>query len=129
VIESRADAQPQGTIGLYAIDEAQRSGEAGRWIIQEDSMAALESVILLYRLAFDVLDLSMVYSRTALANQSAVRFHDAFGLVRHAVLPGFLKLDGGTMDAVEHRMTREIWDQTRFALEEKAARVARLLAR
>jgi RimJ/RimL family protein N-acetyltransferase len=129
VIESKIAMQPQGTLGIYAVDAAQRCGEWGRWIIQEDSMAALESAVLTFRLAFDVLGLSMVYAHTAVANFGVVRFHDAFGLDRHAILPGFLDLAGGPADAVEHRMTREHWAGLRTALEGKAARIARIVAR
>jgi RimJ/RimL family protein N-acetyltransferase len=129
VIESRAAAQPQGTIGLYTIDIARRCGEWGRWVVQEDSMAALESAVLIYRVAFDMLDLSMVYARTAITNERVVRFHDVCGLERHAVLPGFLQLRAGAVDAVEHRITRERWENIKAALGAKAARLARVLAR
>jgi len=92
-------------------------------------MAALESAVLIYRVAFDLLGLAMVWARTAVTNEKVVYFHDACGLERHAVSPSFLKLRDGAVDAVEHRITREHWERIRAALEEKAARLARVLAR
>ncbi len=101
VIESKVAARSEGAIGLYGIDDTRLSGEWGRWIVRRRSLAAVESVALIYRFAFDVLGLATVYARTAAANVKAVSFHDSCGLERGAVLPGFLELNGRPVAAIE----------------------------
>lgn len=129
IIESKSSGRREGTIGVYSIDPEQLCGEWGRWVILADSIAGLESAVLIYRTAFEVLGLNMLYARTALVNKHVVAFHDACGLERYAILPGFLNLQSGPADAVEHRITRELWNKLKPPLEEKAHRMARILNR
>jgi hypothetical protein len=71
----------------------------------------------------------MVYARTATSNRAVLSFHESCGLVTHALLPRPFHLDDGIYDAVEHRLTREMWPRVEAMLAAKASRVARLLQR
>ena len=58
VIERRMNGMPEGVIALYNIDLATSSGEWGRWILRPGSLAAVESAYLIYRIAFELLELN-----------------------------------------------------------------------
>jgi RimJ/RimL family protein N-acetyltransferase len=129
VVEQLATGAAQGTVGLYDEDRTARSAEWGRWVLRPGSLAAVESALLIYRLAFEVLELDLVYCRTVVANEQVLSFHDSTGLVRHARLPAHATIDSIPHDAVEHRMTRADWARHGEALAQKAAAVARIVAR
>src|SRR4051812_4366856 len=57
VTETTPGAHAEGMIGLYDVDIAQAVAEMGRWILRPGSAAAVESALLIYRFAFDVLRL------------------------------------------------------------------------
>src|ERR1039457_4516855 len=47
----------------------------GRWILRRGSLAAAESALLVYTIAFEDLALDRVYCRTVSANRAVVSFH------------------------------------------------------
>jgi RimJ/RimL family protein N-acetyltransferase len=58
VVEDLKDRAPVGTIGIYDVDaEAPGGAEWGRWLIRPGSVAAVESALLMYRMAFEQLGL------------------------------------------------------------------------
>lgn len=124
VIEDGRTGEAVGTIGIYDIDEAARAGEWGRWLVKPGSVAAVESALLIYRAAFEVLGLEAVYCRTVADNQRVVSFHDSTGAPRTGVLKDHVELNGALHDSVEHRVTREAWTAMRPRLEMLASRVA-----
>jgi RimJ/RimL family protein N-acetyltransferase len=128
-IVERADGTREGTIGLYGLEADARCAEWGRWILRPGSQAAVESVWLLYRAAFDRLGLNEVYCRTLAANTQVVSFHDTCGLVRHGLIPGAFEMGGRLMDAVEHRLLRAAWPAVDQGLGTKAKRLAEILER
>jgi RimJ/RimL family protein N-acetyltransferase len=130
IVERRADGSAEGAIGIYDLDAAARRAEWGRWVLRAGSLAAAESAWLVYRAAFDVLDLDLVYCRTATANQRVVSFHNTCGLTTYAMLPGHAVLDGGVPhDVVEHHLTRDGWPTVAPRLLQHAERAAAVLAR
>ncbi len=129
IIERRADGSAEGAVGIYDLDEAARRAEWGRWVLRPGSLAAAESAWLVYRVAFDLLGLALVYCRTVAANQRVVSFHAACGLTTHATLPGHAVLDGVPHDVVEHHLTRAAWPAVAPRLLEHAERAAAVLAR
>jgi RimJ/RimL family protein N-acetyltransferase len=128
IIERKKTGEAEGTIGIYDLDPQAKAAEWGRWILRRNSMAALESAILIYRTAFEVLDLNMLYCRTVAENRQVVSFHSSFGLEPHALLPGCFELGSQKFDAIEHRMERERWLERQPNLERKASRIAAALA-
>lgn len=122
IVEERATGEPVGTIGVY--DSDGRQAEWGRWLIRKDAPAAVESALLVYRAAFEALELDEVYCRTVADNAKVVSFHDSSGAERVATLENHFELDGVPHDAVEHRVDRSRWDRMRPKLEFLARRLA-----
>lgn len=99
VIENRISGNPEGLISIYNI--ANNKGESGRWIIKEDSLAAVESWYLLYRIAFEILHLEEVFSYVVLDNKSVVAFHKSVKQKIRKTIPKFYVLNGIEYDAIE----------------------------
>lgn len=125
MIVDRRGGAPEGMIAIYEIDEAQRTAEWGRWVLRPGSLGAVESALLMFRIAFEQLELDMVYSRTVGANEAVVSFHDSSGAVRARILRDYVTLDGTTYDSVEHHATRAGFPE----IEARLAPLARMIAR
>ena len=124
VVERHDGAGAEGLIALYNVDPVARHAEVGRWIIRPGSSAAIESIWLTYRVAFDLLALAEVYCRTVVENTHALSFHDSCGLERSRVLPDDVQLGDCRFDRIEHRLTADRWPR----VQEKLSRLARCLA-
>jgi RimJ/RimL family protein N-acetyltransferase len=109
IVDDPRSAEPVGAISIYEMDEAQRTSEWGRWLIRRDSVAAVESALLMYRAAFELLGLESVYSRTVADNEAVVSFHDSSGAERAGLLKQAVRLGEKQYDVVEHRVTRDHW--------------------
>jgi len=128
-IERIGSDRVEGLIGLYDQDLALRAAEWGRWIVQDGSMAAVESARLIYRLAFEKLGLTEAYCRTIARNTKVVAFHDSSGASRTQVLKGSAAIRGFIYDQIEHRVTRELWPTVDAKLGRLAERIAARLNR
>jgi len=124
ILERKEYREAEGAVAIYDLDSAKRCAEWGRWVLLPGSKGAFESAILIYRAAFDVLGLDMVYCRTAIKNAQVVLFHKSIGLATHAKLPRHFNFDGVWYDAIEQQMTKETWRKSRAALEFKANWIA-----
>ena len=82
VVATQRTGEPEGLISVYDIDSAISVGEWGRWIIRPGSLAAVESVWLLYKVCFETLNLAAVYCRTVADNTKVVSFHDSCGITQ-----------------------------------------------
>jgi RimJ/RimL family protein N-acetyltransferase len=71
------EKKPIGTISLYNVSTFY--AEFGRWICNGSALESLESALLVYQYAFDVLGLKTVYTRTLADNHKVVSFHRKFG--------------------------------------------------
>jgi RimJ/RimL family protein N-acetyltransferase len=127
IVVRTSSGRCEGTIAVYDVDPTRGQAEWGRWVMAHDSMAAPESALLIYRVAFNALGLNRTYSRTALANHHVVAFHEYCGLQTNTAVS--LKHDFGGIEyeAVEHFLTRDRWPRTESLLDERARTVARLL--
>ena len=72
-IEDLSTNQINGFIGLYNV--ANGSGEWGRWILNSNSMAAMESYWLILRFGFS-LDLTSIFCRTDVRNHKVISIHN-----------------------------------------------------
>ena len=99
VVENRVSGKKEGLISFY--DEADGKAEWGRWVLKKGSLAAAESVLLLYRIAFEQANLSELYCRTIFDNTAVVSFHKSIGEKTRHVLKGIFDLNGIRYDAVE----------------------------
>jgi RimJ/RimL family protein N-acetyltransferase len=124
VVERRDGSQAEGLIALYNVDPVSRQAEIGRWIIRPGSSAAVESIWLIYRVAFDLLALAEVRCRTVAENTHALSFHDSCGLARGRVLIRDIQLGNRWFDRVEHCLTADHWP----VVQEKLSRLAQCLA-
>jgi RimJ/RimL family protein N-acetyltransferase len=127
IVESLRGGYFEGTVAVY--DVADGAGEWGRWVLRPGSLAAPESALLLYRVAFDILGLNEVYCRTVALNESVLSFHDRCGLNRRKLLPKAFHLSDGIVDAVEHHMTVQKWPEIQERLGPQAKRVAQFMLR
>jgi RimJ/RimL family protein N-acetyltransferase len=118
----------EGTTSIYELDPAANIAEWGRWILRAGSLAAVESVLLTYRVAFDLLGLEMLYCRTVAENEKVVSFHASCGLATHATLAGEFTIGGRSLDAVEQRLARADWPEVEKRLATLAARLNRSTA-
>jgi RimJ/RimL family protein N-acetyltransferase len=132
VVERRLGQQAghaEGLISIYDIDETARAAEWGRWVLRRGSLAAPESAWLMYRCAFEQLQLSSVYSRTVADNLRVVSFHDSCGITRRHRLQAFFELQGSRFDAIQHDVDRESWPEIAPNLERPARALARKIER
>ncbi|MBV8527429.1 MAG: GNAT family N-acetyltransferase [Candidatus Dormibacteraeota bacterium] len=117
---------PAGTAGIYRIDHARGTAEWGRWVITHGSLAAVESVLLILRLAFEELALQTLYARTLARNSGALSFHDGLGMERTS--EGHMLVDGADEEYVEHVVTAVQAPALLRRLEPLAQRIARHLS-
>ena len=127
IVERRDNAAPQGMIAIYDIKDGR--AEWGRWILQEGSLAAIESAYLIYVAAFEFLKLDTVYCRTVQENQKVVSFHESCGLQTARLLPGYAKIRGKVYDSIEQELSAESWGSVRCELLEKVKALASLMQR
>ena len=123
-VEHTADHRFEGLVAIYDIDTCTKSGEWGRWILRQGSLAAVESAWLIYRVGFDLLGLEYVLCRTVAENVRVVSFHDSCGNTERRLLPKHFTLDGHIHDAIEHRLGRQAW----AVIEPNLKKLARLVA-
>jgi len=129
VLERRhGHGEPEGLVGIYDLDPDRRCAVWGRWVLRPGSLAAPECALLIYRAAFELLQLDMVYSLTAADNVRVLSFHESCGLQRGETLPNYFDLDSGPQHAVKHICTKESWPAIRERLAEQAQRIAARIA-
>lgn len=112
VIERLRESTPEGLIGIYDVALDASGGEWGRWILRSGSIAAVESAYLIYKFAFEILRLKMVYCNTVVGNKSVVSFHDSCGLINRGIQAAHRTLDSGVVDSIRHECTMEYWQTT-----------------
>ncbi|MGW6778220.1 GNAT family N-acetyltransferase [Brucella pseudogrignonensis] len=105
VIENRLTGEAEGLIAIYDLKDG--AAEWGRWVLRKGSLAAVESVDLIFKMAFKTLKLKELYCRTIADNTPVVSFHDALPQNRRGIHEAFVTLNGQNFDVVEHLMTTE----------------------
>lgn len=107
VVVNNISSEPEGLISLYNISNDQ--AEWGRWVILKNSFAAVESVALIFKFAFDKLKLKKVYSLTIKDNVSTVSLHDSLKEKKEGILKNYFELYSRTYDAVKHYVDSEYY--------------------
>lgn len=122
IVENIFTNLPEGLVGIY--DIANGCAEWGRWVIQKGSMAAIESLELVCRAAFDILELKELYCHTISDNTAVVSFHNSAREKFRRLIPNGAELDGNMYELTEHYIDSEYWrtDLSMF-LQSKAQRV------
>jgi RimJ/RimL family protein N-acetyltransferase len=129
VVERKNSLEPEGLVSVYDINPETKTGEWGRWILKEGSLAAIESAWLIYNCAFRKLGLEHVYCRTVADNQQVISFHDSCGVSQRRILQDFFELGGRRQDAVEHQVDIDSWEDIASRLEKLALLSASRLQR
>jgi RimJ/RimL family protein N-acetyltransferase len=129
LVERLRDGRSEGTAGLYGLYHTLHRAEWGRWVLRRDSLAAIESALLIYRFGFDRLGLEEVYCRTLAANRHVVGLHQSLGLATRERPPAKLSLGGEHHELVEQFLIATAWRQIEVGFQARAAGAARLLAR
>jgi RimJ/RimL family protein N-acetyltransferase len=109
VIENLFTKESEGLISIYNVRD--RKGESGRWVIKEDSLAAVESFYLLYRLAFEQIFLDEVYSTVIEMNKPVIAFHKSVGQKIRKKIPGYYLWNDVKYDAIEFYMERDYFQK------------------
>jgi RimJ/RimL family protein N-acetyltransferase len=125
VIENQRSQRHDGLVGIYNVQPQQRKAEWGRWVLRPGSLAAVESALLVYRAAFELLNLDSVYCLTVAGNAPVVSFHDSCGLHRAGLLKNHLQIGAHSHDAVQHTCDRQTWTLVHQKLEPQAVAIAR----
>ena len=119
VIENRITGLPEGLIAFY--NEKDGKAEWGRWIVKESSLAATESVDLLYKAAFEQVGLKELYCRTIKDNVDVVSFHTSIGEKTRCEIAKAVNLNGVDYDVVEQYADHDIfYKEIHPALERRA---------
>lgn len=119
VIENSLTGEPEGLISIYDLKDGK--AEWGRWVIKKGSLAATESLDLLYRLAFDELGIDELYCRTICDNERVVSLHDSLPQLKRGVLDSQIQLNGSNYSVVEHYTTpKHFLENHGYGLEKKA---------
>ncbi|SRR5579884_707741 len=109
IVESVQTGEREGTIGIYDIDPQQRTAEWGRWVIRPGSKAALQSLVLLFRLAFESLHLEVLRTHTVVENRGVIAILERAGMRRVRILPKDVQIGQAQHDTVEHQISRADW--------------------
>ncbi|MFG5139583.1 GNAT family N-acetyltransferase [Campylobacter lari] len=100
VIENKINGNLEGLISIYNIEHSK--AEWGRWILQKGSLASFESILLIFEVAFQKLNLNEIYCRTIADNKPVVEFHELIQEKFRSKLNNFFTLDDKIFDAIEH---------------------------
>jgi RimJ/RimL family protein N-acetyltransferase len=124
VIENRLTGEREGLISFYDVENDK--AEWGRWVIKKNSLAAVESVYLLYKAAFEKVGLKELYCRTLELNEGVVNFHTSIGEKTRKVIPECFTIDGEKYNAIEQYADRAVfYNEMQAALEKKSAQIFR----
>jgi diamine N-acetyltransferase len=96
---------PVGMLSLLGVNMQNQHAETGRFLIGDQEAvvgvpAAVEAMLLLYRFAFETLNLRRVFGTIANDNQLMIKWQVYFGMRREGVLRQHYFIDGKFQDAV-----------------------------
>lgn len=129
VVERLTTGAPVGTAALYDHDPGTGTMHFGRWVVSPPSMAAPESLLLSYRVAFGILGLEAVVLDVAAQNAKVASFHDQLRTPRVGYRPQAITLGGTLCDVIDYRVDRAAWTDMEPRLEEYVTQVALVLNR
>jgi RimJ/RimL family protein N-acetyltransferase len=119
IVHSRTLKAPVGTIALYDIDFKKKSAEPGRWLVRQDSAAAIEANLLVDRYAYETLGLETMHFSVFTPNAKVLAYHTRTGARRTEIVPGFFKKSGVLYDAQMFELDRETFFKVKKPMLEK----------
>lgn len=114
-----------GTIAIY--DKINNRAEWGRWILKDKNLYSPTTVLLIYEIAFDLINLESLYCRTVIANEKVVSFHDNLGLTRIGIEENGVKINKVHYDLIVHEITKAKFLEIKSKLVKLAKFSERLL--
>ena len=120
VVISQSSGTPVGTVALYDIDGADRHAEQGRWLVRQDSLAAVEADFLLNRHAFETFGLHLVHFSVCALNAKVLRYHIRCGARWIKSAPAYFQKQGVPYDSELFELSREAFQQVKKPMLEKA---------
>ncbi len=110
VAENLFTKKKEGLISIYNVKGTK--AEWGRWVFKQGSLGALESVNLIYKIAFEKLGLSELYTKTIENNTAVVNFHKSINAKFRAILKDEFELNGKKYNAVEQYVDKDYYFST-----------------
>lgn len=105
IVENLFTKEKEGLISIYDVKDD--TAEWGRWVFKRGSLGALESVYLIYKVAFEKLGLSELYTKTIEDNVSVVNFHKSIDAKLRTVLQNEVELESQKYNIVEQYMDKK----------------------
>jgi len=96
-IEDKFTGYIEGFISIYNILD--KTAEWGRWIIEKNSLSAIESAFLIHQFAFNTLNLEKIYSITVADNLKVIEFHKKFGANNVGMIYSAFEINGISYNA------------------------------
>jgi RimJ/RimL family protein N-acetyltransferase len=129
MVERLCDARSEGTIAIYDVRGTPSTAEWGRWVIRPSSLAAPESAYLIYKTAFEVLEIDTLYCCSNVENTKSVSFHERSGMIHFGHHEVVMTLRGQTriVLCVKYGCDRARWPERGKTLRATSARLARVL--
>lgn len=125
IIESSA-GRPVGAYGIY--DQTGDSAESGRWVIRPDVPAAIPSAIHAFDLAFGVLKLRELRTKTVSTNHQVLSLNRKFGFRQTGVETNSQLIDGKMVDQIHYVLDAATWPGLRPKLVSLAQFAAKQIA-
>lgn len=114
VAENLFTNEREGLISIYNTNGD--IAEWGRFVFRRGSLGALESVNLVYKIAFKKLGLKELYTRTVEDNTAVVNFHKSINAKFRTIIKDEFELDGKKYNSIEQYVDKDYYFST---LEEK----------
>jgi RimJ/RimL family protein N-acetyltransferase len=105
IIELKHNSMAIGMLSLIEIDNKNRHAQSARFLIGEEQETsgipvAAEAMLLLYKFAFETLELNRIYGFIAATNIQMIKWQQFFGMKIEGTWREHLLIDGSLTDAV-----------------------------
>ena len=107
VVERKRDRVREGLTSLLDFDDKKLSAQWGRLIIRPGSLAAIETGLLMLRLAFDIFCLSEVWGTVLANNVRMLAFVESLGFEQHETIT--ISVNGETHEGFKVILTKQRW--------------------
>lgn len=89
IIYSKASQERVGTGAIVDINFMKKTAEVGRWLVKDNSFAAIETDLLLSNYAFETLGLKLMHFSVFAMNTKVISYHTRCGARRTATVPSY----------------------------------------
>ena len=122
-VRSIESDRPAGAVALYNIEYEKKRAEWGRWMIKGNPAAAVESLYMMYKFAFEAAGMQTVHFTTVTKNKGVLSIHKMYGAEARDIYKGYLKNQNGVFDEYYFEITAEDFENT---IKPKLKKILRL---